>query len=412
MKTLLFESSLKELRRFTALILTAFLFISTATAQISYTQDFEGSAAGWTGTFAWTGQDNCAGLFAMTDQFDALSTTGNLTSPLIGPYGVGGLHLAVSFDYKIVGGTVGFGSMDVQYATSSSGPWTTAYTIDGNNHLVSASCVRANVPLFMMPANSPVYIRFNVNWASGAYTVVIDNILIANKWHTDHTVLNPCWGLVKAPLTFYYGVTQWYWFKNKLAGAVNYTWTNVGSGTLKPGDSPYTRYLFEPTGPTVVTCVAEIAPLFTYTYVYNMAWDNQYFAYKLGYTWYLKICNNGVNMDVPWTLAKTMICNGNATLGYCSPQKTDLLVANKVLTMEVFPNPSEGEIVVRISNPTLNTTISIFDLSSKVILQESVSASENELIKVYDLSYLPNGLFIMQVNDGNTILTEKIVISH
>jgi hypothetical protein len=248
-----------------------------------------------------------------------------------------------------------------------------------------------------------------VNWASGAYTVVIDNILIANKWHTDHTVLNPCWGLVKAPLTFYYGVTQWYWFKNKLAGAVNYTWTNVGSGTLKPGDSPYTQYLFEPTGPTVVTCIAEIAPLFTYTYVYNMAWDNQYFAYKLGYTWYLKICNNGVNMDVPWTLAKTMICNGNATLGYCNVPKTDAIV-NAEPSFTVFPNPSNGEVILSLNNLGLNSTISVFDLNSNNLLFEKIEPMDGHMYRVLDLSFLPNGLYFIQVNDGKSVLTEKIVI--
>jgi hypothetical protein len=320
----------------------------------------------------------------------------------------------LSFDYKVVDGLIGapanFGTIQVQYASNSGGPWTTVYTIDSQNHVVSASCERVHVPLFY-PGITNLYFRFLVTWANGTFDVIIDNVLVGNVC-LDENFLKACWG-VFAPHTFYYGLSQWYWIKAKVAGGNvgTYNWTTSSSGSIKPsGNGDYAVYLFEPTGPTVVTLTFYFGLNCYYILDFPIAWDNQYFAYKVKNTPYIKICENGISKDVPWSEAKTKVCGGLATLGYCTPKTDELAPAN--LRMEVFPNPTNGELFVNLTNVESSSTISIFDLNSNLVLFENIKAIDGQFSKVLDLSYLPNGLYFIQLNDGKAILTEKVVISH
>jgi hypothetical protein len=395
------------------LLCMALLSSTKSSAYISYCEDYESGAAGWTGTFVWTGADMCAGNYAMMDDFSSTDVTGNLTSPLIGYHSAGNQAIMLSFDYKVLNGLVGapanFGTIEVQYASNSSGPWNTVYTIDNQNHVVSNSCARVHVPLFY-PGITNLYLKFVVTWANGSFDVVIDDIMLANVCLEDE-FLKACWGLSRAPYTFYYGLSQWYWIKAKVAGGVGtYVWTINGPGTLKPAAQPFAIYLFEPTGPTVVTLNISFSPTCYYILDFPIAWDNQYFAYKVKNTPYIKICEGGISKDVPWSEAKTKVCGGLATLGYCVP-KTDL-VSSSILTMEVFPNPTIGELMINFTNSESKSTISIYDLNSNIVLFENIETVEGQFSRAFDLSYLPNGLYFIQVNDGKAILTEKVVVSH
>ena len=81
--------------------------------------------------------------------------------------------VTLDFYYKVTvwsAGTTGtslvnLGTIDVQYASSTSGPWTTAYTINSSNHTVSTSCVLKTVTFTPQVGN--LYIRFNVVSGSG-----------------------------------------------------------------------------------------------------------------------------------------------------------------------------------------------------------------------------------------------------
>jgi hypothetical protein len=111
------------------------------------------------------------------------SPTGTLVSPSIGTSNGGVVSL--SFQYKVTDwslGTVGtpanFGTVEVQYGPSATGPWTTVYTINSLNHVVSASCATVSVPGFSV-ANGPTFLRYNWTWAAGDYWAVIDNIVVS-----------------------------------------------------------------------------------------------------------------------------------------------------------------------------------------------------------------------------------------
>ncbi|HLV45759.1 MAG TPA: fibronectin type III domain-containing protein, partial [Flavobacterium sp.] len=86
-----------------------------------------------------------------------------LTSPNIGTSD--GTEASMSFLYKAVnydGGTAANADafeMELQWANSSSGPWTTFYTIDEDNHTPSSDCTTVN--LTFTPGTGDLYVRFN-----------------------------------------------------------------------------------------------------------------------------------------------------------------------------------------------------------------------------------------------------------
>ena len=85
--------------------------------------------------------------------------------------------------YKVIdwsgGGAtpVTFGTTEVQYSASASGPWTTAYTIDASNHSPSTSCASVNVTFTPLPGD--MYMRFYTNYGTGDYYFYIDDIVMS-----------------------------------------------------------------------------------------------------------------------------------------------------------------------------------------------------------------------------------------
>lgn len=152
-------------------------------AQVNFTENFNASGGGWTGFNWYTGATACGGsggaqrinLYDPTFAF-----AGQLTSPSVGT-SVGGT-ISMSYDYKIadwsanVNGTSGdWGYFEVQYGSSSTGPWTTIETVNPSNHVVSGNCATRSVSF--SPAAGALYIRFNaVYGTTGDYYLNFDNI--------------------------------------------------------------------------------------------------------------------------------------------------------------------------------------------------------------------------------------------
>lgn len=86
-----------------------------------------------------------------------------LTSPNLGTSD--GTEASMSFIYKAVnydGGTATNADafeMELQWANSSSGSWTTFHTIDESNHTPSLSCAVEN--LTFTPGTGDLYVRFD-----------------------------------------------------------------------------------------------------------------------------------------------------------------------------------------------------------------------------------------------------------
>lgn len=164
---------------------------SLSFGQISYTQDWEAGGmnswvdGGTNGGFGTSTTAPCAGTSVRANNY--YGGTSTLRSPLL--TGTNGGDLTVSFNYKVVtygDETIGassadFGTVRVQWATATGGPWTTVYTIDNTTHVVSASCVTASTTFSGLPSTGDVYVRFSAtsgNTDADNY-VYFDNVAIS-----------------------------------------------------------------------------------------------------------------------------------------------------------------------------------------------------------------------------------------
>ncbi|WP_411810770.1 GEVED domain-containing protein [Chryseobacterium scophthalmum] len=141
-----------------------------SSAQISYTYGWEPTGDGsWTssgsGSFSRSTTTPCSGTAAMRAN-NYYNASSYLVSPAL--TGTNGGDLNVSFAYKVTeyssNGTgaslADLGVIKLNWATSATGPWTTAYTIDNTNHVVSASCATKTATITGLPASGNLFIRF------------------------------------------------------------------------------------------------------------------------------------------------------------------------------------------------------------------------------------------------------------
>jgi hypothetical protein len=187
------RNSIKQITKAVlATTLIASLLQKEATAQISYTQGWETTGLNsWTtsgsGSFSRVTTTPCAGT-GVARANNYFGGTSNLVSPAL--TGTNGGDLNLTFKYKVTqysnnsvaAPTSDFASLVVDWGTSTSGPFTTAYTITQADHVPSASCATKNVTITGMPASGNVYIRFRFTAASGADNYVyIDDVSITQS---------------------------------------------------------------------------------------------------------------------------------------------------------------------------------------------------------------------------------------
>lgn len=164
-------------------------FGTTASAQVFHTETFQ---AGGTGTWTTAGYFNtttntCESTRSVRDNMWSSSTTGNLTSGLLGTSN--GLLVTMSFDYKVVDWSAAtnptpanFGTIFVQYGATATGPWTTVHTINSVNHTPSATCATP-VVTFTPPAGN-LYMKFDCIWNAGDFYLYFDDINVSQATPT------------------------------------------------------------------------------------------------------------------------------------------------------------------------------------------------------------------------------------
>lgn len=150
-------------------------------SQVTYTQGFETNIASWTGGWSRTTSSTpCTGVGQARKNIYTIATAGAFGSPSLGTSN-GGLT-TFSFSYKIInfsGATATpntFGSIAVQWGTSSTGPWTTLQTIS-TGHTPSTSCATVT-NTFTPSASSAVFVRMNCTYGTGDYYMIFDNISV------------------------------------------------------------------------------------------------------------------------------------------------------------------------------------------------------------------------------------------
>jgi hypothetical protein len=236
------------------LVLTS-LSATDIIAQVNASYDFNANATGWTGDIIRTTSTSACGSASMRRNMYNSAATGNMVSPLVGTSNGG--QITLTYDYKVAdwsantSGTVNpWGSFNVQYASSASGPWTTIQTIDATNHIVSGTCANKSVS-FNAPAGA-LYLKWDAFWASGDYYLNFDNIVVVEALPpcagtpvagtASPALQNICPGTVPAVLSLTgatTGVTGLtYQWEQSTDGGSNYINVSTGTGATSASYTP------------------------------------------------------------------------------------------------------------------------------------------------------------------------------
>ncbi|MFN8284525.1 MAG: T9SS type A sorting domain-containing protein [Chitinophagales bacterium] len=95
--------------------------------------------------------------------------------------------------------------------------------------------------------------------------------------------------------------------------------------------------------------------------------------------------------------------------------KNDIIssVKNKTTSdfLSIYPNPNNGNFSVNFSsNGNYPITISLFDVTGKIVYQQSLQHNEKSLIPISD-AVLANGLYNIQISGANEVWNRKVLIT-
>ena len=73
---------------------------------------------------------------------------------------------------------------------------------------------------------------------------------------------------------------------------------------------------------------------------------------------------------------------------------------------QVFPNPVDKKVNIAIAKPLKAGVITIMDLNGKRVIKQRATGYLNQI----DVSSLPKGMYIIQVQNSKTIKEKKLII--
>jgi hypothetical protein len=162
------------------LFLCSILCYFPLSSQVSLVENFDGGLNGWTGTYATSTSQTCAGSSPRDNIFTAAG--GNFLSPNQAAAS-NGTDISVSFDYKIVDWSAatnptpaGWGTASFEFSTDGGGTWTSAILIDDSNHVTSAVCSTVVLTILGadVPMGSDVQFRLDNTYGTGDYYFYFD----------------------------------------------------------------------------------------------------------------------------------------------------------------------------------------------------------------------------------------------
>ena len=128
-------------------------------------------------------------------------------------------------------------------------------------------------------------------------------------------------------------------------------------------------------------------------------------------------CGDGSQVSGATSQTYTAIANGDyeveITSGTCVDTSECQTISgvgidetNGVEFVEIYPNPSNGNININLGNNTTVVSITVIDINGKTIATHSTSDNNLSL----NLSEVENGIYFVQINTANDVITKKISI--
>ena len=171
-----------------SIALTLFVLLSIASdsfAQLTPTTwNFAANSTGWTGNFTRSTATNATmcGSAGMRRNLYNFATTGNLVTPVLPGTNNAGL-VTISYNYKAAnynspfGAVNPWGSFNVQYGSTATGPWTTFATVSQETQ--TGSCL-TKTHTFTPPLGN-VFIKFDCFWTAGDYYLSFDDVQVVSQ---------------------------------------------------------------------------------------------------------------------------------------------------------------------------------------------------------------------------------------
>ena len=96
----------------------------------------------------------------------------------------------------------------------------------------------------------------------------------------------------------------------------------------------------------------------------------------------------------------------------CNPVNINLVSVNDLNTngLTVYPNPTTGKVNVSLDKVIGNVDLKVFNLLGELVNTTSTEVSTGNYN--INLDHLSNGVYMLQVSNGNTTATQRITISH
>ncbi|MBL4734352.1 MAG: T9SS type A sorting domain-containing protein, partial [Flavobacteriales bacterium] len=107
-------------------------------------------------------------------------------------------------------------------------------------------------------------------------------------------------------------------------------------------------------------------------------------------------------------IANEWVLHSRTTSTYIDP-KPIVEVEEKSASWNLFPNPSDGDVFIELEEPrNADARVVVMNKLGQPVFADIISARQTEL--VLDLELLPNGNYIVRVDDGTDVSSKQVVI--
>lgn len=79
-------------------------------------------------------------------------------------------------------------------------------------------------------------------------------------------------------------------------------------------------------------------------------------------------------------------------------------------TLDIFPNPTDGQLTVQFTAPAKSTVVRIVDLNGKEVIRRDLNSFNGSFRETFNLSAQPKGTMILTIQQGDQTFTEKIIL--
>lgn len=84
---------------------------------------------------------------------------------------------------------------------------------------------------------------------------------------------------------------------------------------------------------------------------------------------------------------------------------------NKEDALTIYPNPSKGIFTIELNTKANNVSYAVFNLEGKLIAQSNINNNGGKISQQVNLSHLPSGTYVVQVNNGGEKISKKLIIN-